>query len=240
VFLKAIIIGATSGIGRELAKQMSSDGYTVGITGRRTNLLDSLEEELDRKCFKSIMDLTDISESVRLFRELLERMECVDIVVVNSGVGYIDPKYPLTEELETVAINVAGFTAMANVAYRYFAKRSNGHIVGISSVSGIRGGPNVAYNASKTYVSAYLEGLSCRSCAQRDGVFVTDIRPGFVDTAMAKGDGIFWKAPVEKAANQIFNAIEKKRRIAYVTKRWWLIGLLFRFLPFWVYRKLIS
>ena len=238
--MKAIIIGATSGIGRELARQMSNDGYIVGVTGRRSSLLDSLGAELPGKYFKSTMDLANISESVRIFEELLKQMEGVDIVVINSGTGSIDPKFPLSDELETIAVNVTGFTAIANVAYRYFAAKSEGHIVGISSVAAIRGGPVAAYNASKAYVSNYLEGLSCRSHSQGNNVFITDIRPGFVDTAMAKGDGIFWMASVEKAVTQIFYAIQKKRRITYITKRWWFIGLLLSWLPFGLYRKIIS
>ncbi len=238
--MKAVIIGATSGIGRELAKQMSADGYIVGITGRRSNLLDSLEEELASECFKSTMDLTNISESVRVFEKLLSQMDDVDVIVINSGTGSINPEFPLSDELETVAVNVTGFTAMANIAYHYFSTKKGGHIVGVSSISAIRGGPASTYNASKAYVSNYLEGLSCRPISQDNNIFITEIRPGFVDTDMAKGEGIFWKAPVGKAVKQIFSAIRKKRRVAYITKRWWFIGLLLSCLPFRLYRKIVS
>ncbi|ALO44341.1 SDR family NAD(P)-dependent oxidoreductase [Pseudoalteromonas phenolica] len=238
--MKAVIIGATSGVGRELAKLMSASGYVVGITGRRSNLLDSLEKELPSKCFKSTMDLTNISESVRALEELLGRMDGVDIIVINAGVGSINPEFPLSEELDTVAVNVSGFTAMANIAYHHFVEKKGGHIVGVSSIAAIKGGPAAAYNASKAYMSIYLEGLSCRTLSKENNIYVTDIRPGFVDTAMAKGEGIFWKAPVEKAAKQIFSSIQKKRRVAYITKRWWFIGLLLSCLPFSFYRKIIS
>ncbi len=237
--MKAIIIGATSGIGRELAKQMSNHGYILGITGRRTDLLDSLEEELPNQCFKSYIDLNNTSESVKSFNELLTIMGEVDAIIINSGVGSINPEYPLSDELETIAVNVAGFTAMANTAYHYFSQQQCGHIIGVSSVAAIKGGLSTSYNASKAYISNYLEGLSCRSHSDGSNIMVTDIRPGFVDTDMAKGDGLFWKAPVEKAAKQIFSAIQKKRRLAYVTKRWWLIGLLLTNLPFSIYRKYI-
>jgi hypothetical protein len=111
-----------SGIGRELAKQMSKEGYIVGITGRRFNLLESLEEEMPGKCFKSQMDLTRISESVAAFERLLKKMDGVDLIVINSGTGSINPEFPLSDELETVAVNVTGFTTMANAAYHYFAE----------------------------------------------------------------------------------------------------------------------
>jgi short-subunit dehydrogenase len=135
--VKAIIIGATSGIGRELAKQMSAHDYTVGITGRRTQLLDSLEQEMASTCFTSTMDLTNIPDSVSAFKALLDRMGDVDIVVINSGTGSINPEFPLSEELDTIAVNVTGFTAIANVAYHYFIKRKAGHIIGISSIAAL-------------------------------------------------------------------------------------------------------
>jgi len=238
--MKAIIIGATSGIGRELAKQMSDYGYIVGITGRRSELLVSLEEELSHKCFKLTMDLTDISESVKGLHTLLGDMGDVNVVVINAGTGNVDPAFPLSGELETVAVNVAGFTAMANVAYHYFADKGEGHIVGTSSIMALRGGPCTSYNASKAYISSYLEGIYCRSCLEGHNIFVTDVRPGFVDTGMAKGDGIFWMASVEKAAKQIFNAIQAKRRIVYITKRWKLIGFILSRMPFRLYLKAIS
>jgi short-subunit dehydrogenase len=238
--MKAIIIGATSGIGRELAKQMSHAGYEVGVTGRRSDLLDSLEQELPGQCYTSHMDLTDVDASVTAFEQLLKTMGNIDIVVINSGTGSIDPQFPLQDELATVAVNVTGFTAIANLAYHYFAARQQGHIVGISSMAAIKGGVAADYHASKAYVSTYLEGLSCRAAAGKKNICVTDIRPGFVDTAMAQGDGIFWMAPVEKAAQQMFDAIKKKRRIAYITKRWRLIGIFLSLLPFSVYRKIAS
>jgi len=238
--MKAIIIGATSGIGRELAKQMSDYGYIVGITGRRSELLVSLEEELSHKCFKLTMDLTDISESVKGLHTLLGDMGDVNVVVINAGTGNVDPAFPLSGELETVAVNVAGFTAMANVAYHYFADKGEGHIVGTSSIMALRGGPCTSYNASKAYISSYLEGIYCRSCLEGHNIFVTDVRPGFVDTGMAQGDGIFWMASVEKAAKQIFNAIQAKRRIVYITKRWKLIGFILSRMPFRLYLKAIS
>ncbi len=238
--MKAIIIGATSGIGRELARQMGSYGYSLGITGRRTSLLDSLAQELPTQSYKSAMDLQDVSASVDAFETLLSQMGEVDVIIINSGTGSINPDFPLSDELETVAVNVVSFTAIANVAYHYFCSKKQGQIVGISSLAAVRSGPFAAYNASKSFVSAYLEGLNCRSKFHECDLAITDVRPGFVDTEMAKGEGIFWKAPVEKAAKQIFSAIRKKHRVVYVTKRWQVIALILSNLPFKLYRKVIG
>lgn len=238
--MNVIIVGATSGIGRELAKQMSSHGYSVGIAGRRTELLESLCRELSGNCFQSSMDLENVSDSVAKFKELLFEMGGVDIVVLNSGTGCDDPDFPLSGELETVSVNVAGFTALANVAYHHFADKGVGHIVGTSSVMALKGGPCPSYNASKAYISSYLEGLNCKSRLEGHKIAFTDIRPGYVQTAMAKGDGVFWAAPVEKAASQIFDAIRRKRRVVYVTKRWRIIAILLHLLPYKLYLKVIS
>ncbi|MCA1779161.1 MAG: SDR family NAD(P)-dependent oxidoreductase, partial [Xanthomonadaceae bacterium] len=161
-FMKGIIIGATSGIGRELARQMSEAGYIVGITGRRSHLLDSLEKELPGECFKSHMDLTQVHESVGALEKLLENMGDVDIIVVNSRVGSSDPEFPLPDELETVAVNVTGFTTMANVAYHYFVAKQKGHIVGISSVAAVRGGPRKNAESSTSRKDGGLSRFSCR------------------------------------------------------------------------------
>ena len=70
-------------------------------------------------------------------------------------------------------------------------------------------------------------------------MWVTDIRPGFVDTAMATGDGIFWLVPLEKAAQQIFSAIKRKKRVAYISKRWSLIAFVLKILPAWLLKKIL-
>lgn len=237
---KAIIIGATSGIGRELAKQMSAEGFYVGITGRRTHLLDSLENELvGSECTKARMDLTNPYEAVEVFNGLIEYMQGVDIVVINSGVYHYDPDYPLSDELNIVEVNVAGFTAIANSAYQYFIQHRHGHIVGISSVASVRCGPKASYHASKAYVSSYLEGLLCRPAAIQSQLHVTDVRPGYIDTEMSKGSDVFWLIPLDKAVKQILQAIKKKRRIVYITKRWWLVSALMSYAPLQIYRKFL-
>ena len=110
--------------------------------------------------------------------------------------------------------------------------RESGHIVGISSVAAIRGSGNEpAYNASKAFQSNYLQGLRQKFHKLKLPVAVTDVQPGFVDTAMAQGEGLFWVAPPEKAAQQIFNSIRKRRKHVYVTRRWRLIAWLLKILP---------
>ena len=243
VVKKAIIIGATSGIGRELSRIFSQNGYTVGIVGRRSELFPELQEEISTGVHFKRIDVARTSEAMTLLDELIREMDGVDLIVISSGVGFINPELNWEREEETINVNVSGFTAMANVAFKHLHSRGSGHIVGISSIAAIRGsGDSPAYNASKAYVSNYLEGLRQKASKLKIPIAVTDIQPGLVDTAMAKGDGLFWVAPPEIAARQIFKAIRNKKKHAYVTKRWRVIAWLLKAMPDriydWTYSRL--
>jgi short-subunit dehydrogenase len=228
----AIIIGASSGIGRELAKLFSADGYALGITARRDDLLASLREELSGRVFVERMDIAIPDQAMAILEKLIAHMGGVDVVVINAGVGFINPGLAWEKEKSTIDVNVTGFAAMANIAMRHFTEQGFGHIVGISSVAALRGDSFApAYSASKAFMSNYLEALRFRAGKSKLAVTVTDIQPGFVDTAMAQGDGLFWVAPAEKAAKQIYQVIRNKRARAYVTRRWGLIAALLKIMP---------
>lgn len=234
---KAVIIGATSGIGRELAKVLSADGYIVGITGRRLQLLEQLKDELSNQTFIKPLDVSNES-AISDLQNLIDEMQGVDIVVISAGTGSIDPELPWEKEKETIETNVLGFAAMANVAYHHFQQKDTGHLVGISSIAAIRGGGAPAYNASKAFVSNYLQGLRYIIEKSNNNIVVTDVQPGFVDTPMAQGEGLFWVASPQKAAAQIYGAIKKKKKHVYVTKRWRLIGWVLKVMPDILYNKL--
>jgi short-subunit dehydrogenase len=180
---------------------------------------------------------------MNLLGELIREMGGVDVIVISAGIGFINPDLNWEQEEETIDVNVSGFAAMANVAFEHFHSRGSGQIVGISSIAAIRGsGDSPAYNASKAFVSNYLEGLRQKASKLKIPIVVTDIQPGLVDTAMAKGDGLFWVAPPEIAAKQIFRAIRNKKKHAYITKRWRVIAWLLRVMPDrmydWMYSRL--
>lgn len=235
----AVIIGATSGIGRELARILSENNYVVGITGRRTHLLSELQNELPNKSFIKHIDVSIPDKAMSQLKELISGMGGVDLCIISSGVGFISPELQWSLEKEVIDVNVSGFAAMANVAMNHFFQRGSGHLVAISSVAAIRGdGDSPSYNASKAFISNYMEGLRKRTIKLKLPIVVTDIQPGFVATAMAKGDGLFWVAPPQKAALQIFNAIKKKKRHAYITRRWRLIGWLLKVMPGFIYDRI--
>ncbi len=234
----AIIIGASSGIGRELALQLTAMNYRLGVTARREDLLKKLEAALNKDSFTQKMDITDTENAITVFSEIAGKLGTVDLVIISAGTGYIDTRMPWENDRQTIDVNVRGFTAIANTAYKLFKEQGHGHLAGISSVAAVRGGATAAYNASKAYVSSYLTGLRAKAAKEKLSLTVSDIRPGLVDTAMAQGEGLFWVAPVPKAAKQIIQSIERKKRVAYITKRWRLIALLLRILPERIYNRL--
>jgi short-subunit dehydrogenase len=236
---KAIVIGASSGIGRQLAVLLAADGYRVGITGRRDQLLLNLQATNPDQFVVSVFDVTDLAVIPQRLKQLIDELGGLDLLILSSGTGKINPTLDTTIEQSTNAVNVAGFTAVANWAFNFFQKQAFGHFAAITSIAGIRGSRQApAYFASKAYQINYLEGLRQKAFNLKLPIYVTDIRPGFVDTAMAASENLFWVATVEKAAEQIYKAIENKRDVVYVTKRWRMVAFFSRLVPGFLYKRL--
>lgn len=236
---KAIIIGATSGIGKGLAKLLVNNNYKVGLTGRRTELLDELRQENLNSFFIKTFDITDTKNVTNNLDELISQLGGLDLLIISSGTGDLNKNLDFTIEKRTIDTNVLGFTCIADWAFNYFEQQKFGHLVAISSVGGLRGsrqGP--AYNATKAYQINYIEALRQKAKFLKLPIFVTDIRPGFVDTDMAKGDGRFWVVTVDKASKQIYDAIKTKKKIAYISKRWRLIAGLLKRIPRSIYDRM--
>lgn len=226
--MKAIIIGASSGMGRELAKILARDGYEIGVVARRHELLASLQKEIHSPIFIKQADISRPEEAMSFVEALIQEMGGVDLAILSSGVGFLNPDLDWNKDKETIEVNVLGFSAMANVFMKHFLSRGQGHLVGISSIAALRG--SGCYSASKAFVSNYLEGFRHQMAKKQRAITITDIQPGFVDTAMAKG-ATFWVTPVKQAAEMIVQAIQKKRTHAYITPRWRLIAWLLKWMP---------
>ena len=236
---KAIVVGATSGIGKALSKLLVANGYLVGITGRRTELLEEIKAEYPDKIFINTFDTTNTLDIKNHLNELTNDLGGLELLVISSGTGDFNEALDFSIEKRTIDTNVSGFTSITDWAINYFVKQKFGHLVAISSIAGLRGNWLApAYSASKAYQINYLEGIGQKVYITNLPIYITDIRPGFVNTEMAKGDHLFWVAPVEKAAKQIWNAINKKRKIVYVTKRWLLLAVLFKLAPNWLINRM--
>jgi short-subunit dehydrogenase len=236
---RCIIIGATSGIGQALAELLLQNDYMIGVTGRREMLLDTLKEKNPDRVFVKRMDIQDLSAIEVSCKELVDQMGGLDLMIISAGIGEENKNLNFEIEHDVIKTNVQGFTCLADWGMRYFKEQGHGYLVNISSIAGIRGnGIAPSYNATKAYQINYLEGLRINAKDFGSSIHVTDVRPGFVDTAMAKGDGLFWVAPVEKAAKQIYRAIQLKKQVVYVSKRWKLIGILLKLIPYSLLKRL--
>lgn len=227
----ALIIGASSGIGKELSKLLVANNYRVVITGRREKLLQKIKETNPSKFITKVHDVTNLKSCETLFEQLIEELKTVDLVIYSSGVGEPNYKLEWDKELQTLQTNVLAATKIYGLAYKMFKAQGFGHLVGISSIASIRGNRHVpAYFASKAFQASYFESLWMKAKRSKADIYITDIQPGFVDTAMALGD-TFWMASLEKATKQIYVAIKKKKRKAYITKRWFLVALVLKVVP---------
>ncbi|MCW8878299.1 MAG: SDR family NAD(P)-dependent oxidoreductase, partial [Kangiellaceae bacterium] len=185
------------------------------------------------------MDVTLAGQAVIQLNHLIDKMEGVDLIVINKIKKTINHELDWKIEQQTIDTNISGFTALAMTATNYFIKQQGGHLVAISSINALRGSDLApAYAASKAYISSYMQGLRKKAAKLKLPVYFTDVKPGFIDTDMAKGKGLFWVAPPNKAAAQIVKAISQKRRDVYITKRWRLVAWLIKWLPEWLYHKL--
>ena len=234
-----IIIGATSGIGRALFEKYATEGNRVGIVGRRTHLLNELQQKYPDNTVTTRADITKQDEATQAIHDLHAELKDIDIAIVCSGTGDINAKLEYAKERPTIDTNIMGWTLVVDLLYHIFEQQGHGHLIAISSVGGLRGEPMApAYSASKAYQINYMEALRKKAYKSENRIHVTDIRPGLVDTAMAKGDGLFWLMPVEKVASQIIAAIRKQKSKAYVTKRWHILGIINKSLPFTLYKRL--
>jgi short-subunit dehydrogenase len=236
---RAIIVGATSGIGRKLAEILVEKGYLVGITGRRQELLAEIKTQNPTQFITQPMDVTDLSATTAQLEALRQELGGLDLLILSSGTGDLNPQLSMAIEKQTIQTNVLGFTNVVDWAFTYFEQQKHGHLVAISSIAGVRGGGLApAYNASKAYQINYLEGLRQKAAKLPIQLVITDIRPGLVNTEMAKGDKLTWVMPVHKIAKQIMRAINSKKHVVYVSKRWGLMARLLKILPNSMYEKM--
>lgn len=222
-----------------LATLLVENGYVVGITGRRLEILDELKREHPNSIVTKAFDITETTSSVVKLDALTTELGGLDLLVISSGTGDLNANLDFAIEKRTIDTNVLGFTCVADWAFHYFEQQKAGHLVAISSVAGLRGSRQApSYNASKAFQINYLEALRQKAAFLNIPIYVTDIRPGFVDTDMAKGEGQFWVASVDKAARQIFDAIKGQKQVVYVTRRWRLIAAILNRIPRIVYNRM--
>ena len=179
---RAVIIGATSGIGREVAKQLLLQGWHLGIAGRRLPSLEALQSSAPDRVEVAALDVT-LPDAAPKLSNLIRRVGGMDLFLLSSGIGYQNIGLNPDIELETTRTNVEGFTRMVNTAFNYFREHGGGQLAVISSVAGTKGlGVAPAYSATKRFQNTYIDALEQLACMQKLNICFTDIRPGFVST----------------------------------------------------------
>lgn len=236
---KAIIIGASSGMGMEVAKLLLADGYSLGVAARREDRLQSIKQMAPDRVEVATIDVTEEDATVRL-RELIDRLDGMDLFFYASGIGKQNRTLESDIELNTVNTNGMGFTRMIGEAYRYFAERGKGHIAAITSIAGTKGlGPAPSYSATKAMQNVYLQALEQQANARGLKIRFIDIRPGFVDTDLLKGDFHYpMMLKPKKVARQIVSAIHSKRHIKVIDWRYAVLTALWRRIPRSIWRLL--
>ncbi len=237
---KILIVGGSSGLGSQLAILYARHHCDGAVIARREHLLTELREQFPDRIITKRADIADetIGDTIR---ETIQTLKGADIVIIAASIIQLNDSLKAGPEDETVAVNVKGFTKVANVAWDYFKSKGEGHIAGITSVAAARGNKLApAYHASKAFQSIYLEGLRVKAKHEKNKITVTELIPGYINTAMGKGDRLFWVASVEKAARQAQRAIGKKRKRAFITKRWWWVYHIQRVLPIFIYDWVVN
>ncbi len=235
---KVIIIGATSGIGKELVKLFISNNYKVGLTGLHTNGVEELQRNNPEHLELRYFDCTKESNSEKIM-ELVASLGGLDLLIFSAGIGHLNHNPGFEVENHANKLNVLAFTEIADWSYRFFEKQGKGHFVAISSIAGLRGyRVSPAYHAAKSYQIRYLEALKQKAHRSGKPIYITDIRPGFVDTDMSVGKKRFWAISKEKAAKQIFKLIKRKKSLGYVSRRWIWVAIIMQLLPAWIHKRM--
>lgn len=244
---RGIIIGASDGIGAALARRLAREGYTLALLARRQEKLETLCQEINQTSQEGhvrayVHDVVDYEKVPELLRRIVADLGGLDLVVFVAGVNYppggID-KYSFINDRRMIEVNLLGAMAWLTPVAEMFQSARAGQIVGIGSVAGDRGRVgNPGYNTSKAGLATYLEAL--RNRLTRHGVNVLTVKPGFVETEMVKaaqGPTPFM-IPIEKAAEDIVRAIQKRRQMIYTPSIWRWIMLAIQHTPSFIFRRL--
>lgn len=232
---KIIIIGATSGIGREVANIYIAQGWKVGVAGRRAHELETLRQTSPSQVFTQVLDVTN-EDAPQKLQALIEQVGGMDIFLLSSGIGKQNYNLQTEIELATAATNVEGFIRMTNAAYHYFEQQGHGHLAVISSIAGTKGlGAAAAYSATKRFQSTYMEALEQLARMNKQNISFTDIRPGFVATPLLKDDSYPMLMKATNVAKQIVKAISKKKRIAIIDWKYRILVSFWKLIPQWIW-----
>ena len=236
---KAVIVGASSGLGNEVAKLLLAGGWQLGVAARRVDKLEDIKKLAPDRVEMQCIDVTG-SDAPSKLEQLIERVGGIDLFFYTSGIGKQNMELEPGIELDTVLTNGMGFTRMIGAAYRYMAEHGGGHIAAISSIAGTKGlGAAPSYSATKAFQNTYIQSLEQQARMRGLKIRFTDLRPGFVSTPLL-GDNP--KYPMllnpEKVAKEIVKAINNRKHVWVIDWRWRIVTALWRRIPRPLWRHL--
>lgn len=225
--MNILIIGATSGIGHNLWEHYVSSGHNVIVVGRRKELLDDMAQDFPENTHAVSYDISQTGSFDNELGNIIREYGRIDLAIICAGIGELNPKLDVETELSTLSVNVMGWANAVASIYRLFEEQKSGHLVTVTSVGGLQPTPIApSYSASKAFQINYTKSLQNK--AKGTDIVITEIRPGLVDTRMAKGEGLFWVMPLDKVCRKIIKAIDKKQKRLIVTRRWRIINCLLK------------
>ena len=238
---RAIVIGASSGLGAALTRRLAARRYLVAAVARREAELAALRDSLPTGVVRPyVHDVTETAQVPLLFDQITRDLGGLDLIIYAAAVQppVAPHEYDFAKDEAMVRTNLLGAVAWLNQAALRFERGRGGHIVGVSSIAGDRGRVgSPVYNTSKAGLDTYLEAL--RNRLSRHGVTVTTIKPGFIDTELLKNAArTFWVVSADEAAALTLDAIGRRRQVAYVPPRWRLVSLAVRAMPSVIFRRL--
>ena len=244
---RGLIIGASDGLGAEIARKLAQQGYSLALLARRKDKLETLSNEINasfghQRALTYVHDVAEYDKVPDLLRKIVADLGGLDLVVFVAGVNYppggID-KYNFENDRKMIEVNLIGAMAWLHPISEMFQAAKAGQIVGIASVAGDRGRVgNPGYNTSKAGLATYLEAL--RNRLTRHGVNVLTVKPGFLKTEMlkaAQGSTPFAIEP-KKAAEDIIRAMQKRKQVIYTASIWRWIMLAIQHMPSFIFRRL--
>lgn len=238
---RIVIIGATSGIGYEVARLCSRDGWLVGAAGRRHDRLEKLKTEIQKEGKEMAIEVIDITrqDAPEAFRRLIDQLGGMDIFLLCSGIGSQNRLLDPAIELDTVETNTVGFTRMVTAAWQFFRTQGYGQLAVISSIAGTKGlGAAPAYSATKRFQNTYMDALAQLARMEKLPITLTDIRPGFVRTDLLKGDAYPVEMQPDKVAAHLVHALKHKKRRVVIDWRYRGLVFFWRLIPEWLWERL--
>jgi short-subunit dehydrogenase len=237
-----LILGATSDIGRAIAKRFAKEGYDLQLAARKTDRLSPLQSDIkirfNRECSLHEFDAAKTETHLSFWDNLFPKPD-IAIVVFGFMDEIENTKSDSAVLLNTINVNYTGAVSVLNIISRHYKSSGQGQIVGISSVAGERGrASNYIYGSAKAGFTAYLSGL--RNELFSAGVHVTTVLPGFVYTRMTENinlPGLLTASPEEVAAS-VYRATAKKKNVVYIKWFWRWIMLVIKLIPENIFKKM--